>query len=107
MRNPGFGETNLGAVAGAVAGSFGGLLAVGLPPAILDRNVTRLFHTPVLTFIAWLVCLGLGWVIGGQIGPRLGERFQSARVEYIAGALGGLVPVVLIVLWSWYMSVPH
>lgn len=107
MRKPGFGETNLGAVAGAVAGSFGGLFAVGLPPAILERDISRLFHTPIFTFIGWLVCLAAGWVIGGQIGPRLGEKYKSDRIEYIGGAIGGLIPVVLVALWSWHMSVSH
>jgi hypothetical protein len=73
----------------------------------LERNPRELFHTPILTFIAWLVCLGLGWVIGGQIGPRLGEKFQSPRVEYIGGVAGGLIPVILITLWSWYMKTAH
>jgi len=107
MRKPGFGESNLGAVAGAVSGSIGGLLAIGLPPAILERDVTRLFHTPILTFIGWLVCLFAGWIIGGQTGPRVGDKYKSDRMEYIGGALGGLIVVVLIALWSWRMSVPH
>jgi len=93
--------------AGAVAGSIGGLLAVGIAPAIVDRNLTRLFHTPILTFISWLVCLSAGWILGGQIGPRLGDKFKSDRVEYAGGALAGLIPVVLVALWSWYMATSH
>ena len=30
MRNPGFGETNLGALSGAVVGAIGGLFAIGI-----------------------------------------------------------------------------
>ena len=103
MRKPSIGEYNLGAVAGAVVGSIGGLFAVGLPPAILARNPTLLLGTPILGLLSWLVSGLLGWFLGGQVGPRLGEKFDSQQVELLGGALTGLVPVVSIILWSWYM----
>jgi len=36
---PGLGEPNLGALVGAVVGAIGGLFAVGIAPAIIDRNL--------------------------------------------------------------------
>jgi hypothetical protein len=104
MRKPSLGEYNLGAVAGAVVGSIGGLFAVGLPEAILHRNPALLFGTPILGLLAWLVSGLLGWFLGGQAGPRLGEKFNSQQAEILGGALAGLVPVVSIAVWSWYMA---
>ena len=106
-RNPGFGEMNLGAVAGAVVASIGGLFALGIAPAILARNPALLFGTPILGLISWLVCLPVGWLIGGQIGPRLGFAFRSPRAEAVGGAIGGFIPVLLIGLFGWYMAVRH
>jgi hypothetical protein len=103
MRKPPIGEYNLGALAGAVIGSIGGLFAVGLPPAILARNPALLFGTPILGLISWLVSGVLGWLLGGQIGPRLGEKYGSQQSEIVGGALAGLIPVMSIILWSWYM----
>jgi hypothetical protein len=104
VHKPGFGEMNLGAIAGAVVGSIGGLFAIGVGPAIASRNIARLFETPILGLVSWVVCLAFGWFIGGQVGPRLGQRFKNERAEIIAGAGAGLIPVVLIGLLGWHMA---
>jgi hypothetical protein len=103
MRKPSLGEYNLGALAGAVVGSIGGLFAVGLPPAVHARNPALLFGTPMLGMLSWLLSGLLGWFLGGQAGPRLGEKYRSQQAELFGGGLAGLVPVVSITLWSWYM----
>jgi uncharacterized membrane protein len=103
MRRPPIGEYNLGALAGAVVGSIGGLFAIGLPPAILHRNPAFLLGTPILGLICWLVCGVVGWYIGGQVGPRLGEKYGSQQAETVGGALAGLIPVAGIILLSWYI----
>jgi hypothetical protein len=103
MRKPSFGEASVGAVAGAVVGAIGGLFAVGIPPAIIERSWSELFRTPMLVFICWLISTPAGWTIGGQLGPRLADRLKSPRAEIVGGALGGLVPVTLISLWAWWM----
>jgi hypothetical protein len=105
MRKPPLGEYNLGALAGAIVGSIGGLFAIGVVRAVLAKNIALLFSTPILGMISWIVCGVLGWLLGGQIGPRLGEKYYSQRAEMLGGALGGLIPVVLVVLWALYMSV--
>jgi hypothetical protein len=107
MNRRGFGEPNLGAIVGAIVGSFGGLFAVGIPPAILYGSVARLLATPILALISWMLCLVSGWFIGGSVGDRLGQKFRSQRAEIIGGALGGLFPVILVTLWSWYMVRPR
>ncbi len=103
MRKPAFGEINLGALAGAVVASIGGLFAIDIPNAIIGGSLTLLLSTPTLSVLCWLLNLPVGWIIGGQIGPRIGEKYASERAEMIGGALGGLIPVVLLVLWGWYM----
>jgi len=72
MRRPAFGEANMGALAGAVIGAIGGLFAIGIGPAIASQNIRLLVGTPILAIVSLLLCGPLGWLIGGQIGPRLG-----------------------------------
>ncbi len=95
----------MGAMAGAVIGAIGGLFAIGIGPAIAHGNIRFLVGTPILAIISLLVCGPLGWLIGGQIGPRLGGKFNTQRAETIGGVIGGLVPVILVALWGWYMTV--
>jgi hypothetical protein len=104
MIKPPLGEYNMGALAGAVVGSIGGLFAIGLVRAILGRNIALLLAMPILGVVSWLVCGIAGWLVGGQIGPRLGEKYYSQRVEILGGALGGVIPVLLVALWAWYKS---
>jgi hypothetical protein len=94
----------MGALAGAVVGSIGGLFAIGVVRAILGRNLALLLATPLLGLISFLVCGVAGWLVGGQVGPRLSEKFYSQRVEILGGAMGGLVPVLLVAAWALYMS---
>lgn len=107
MKGPRFGEVNLGAAAGAVVGAIGGLFAVGIAPAIIGKNASLLIGTPLLALFSCLICGPLGWVIGGQVGPRLAELFKNQRIEVVGGVVGGLIPVVVIALWAWYMVTPH
>jgi hypothetical protein len=107
MRKPTLGETNLGALAGAVVGGVGGLFAAGIAPALIEKKLFLLFGMPRLGLVCWLVSLPLGWLLGGQLGPRVGSFLRSPRAELLGGVLGGLVPVTLIALWGWYMVTPH
>jgi hypothetical protein len=107
MQNPTIGESNLGALVGAVVGAIGGLFAVGIAPALITGHLARLFAYPKIGLICWLTSGAVGWLIGGQLGPRLGYKFNHTRAEVVGGVLGGLVPVVIIALWGWYMVTPH
>ncbi len=107
MRKPSFGETNLGALVGAIVGSVGGLFAVGIAPAIVGRSLALLFATPILSLASWIVSGCLGWMIGGQLGPRIGSWLRTQKGEVIGGVIGGLIPVASIALWAWYMVRPH
>jgi hypothetical protein len=98
-----FGRPNLGGMAGAVVGAIGGLFALGVIPAIIMRDVRLVFNTPILNLFCWLISLPVGWFMGGLLGRPLGARFRSERVEIAGGAVGGLVPVVLILLLGWYL----
>jgi hypothetical protein len=106
MTKPPVGQYSLSAVVGAIVGSIGGLFAIGLVRAILGRNLALLFSTPILGLMSWVVCGAVGWVLGGQIGPRCAEKFDSPQAELIGAGIGGLVPVLLVILWAWHMT-PH
>lgn len=102
MKGPGFGEANLGALAGAVTGAIGGLFAVGIPTAILYHDRNMLLAFPSFNLLSFAICGVGGWVLGGQIGPRAGAKFQHSRVEIVAGGFGGLIPVLLVFFWRWH-----
>ena len=101
IRKPGFGEGNLGAVAGAVTGAVGGLLAVGLPLAIVGRDPALLVVFRSLAVFGFILCVPTGWLLGGQIGPRCQGVFGQRHGEIIGGILGGLVPVTAMMIWAW------
>jgi hypothetical protein len=100
---PGWGESNLGALVGAVVGATVGLFAVGIARAILSHKVSYLVGTPIVGAISMVLSGPIGWLLGGQFGPRLGEKYDTQRAEIVGGVLGGLVPVVLLALLAWYM----
>ena len=104
MREVALGETNLGAVAGAVVAGIGGLFAIDLAWAIMEHDPKLLFQTPTLSLISWLVCVPVGWLLGGQIGPRVGEPLRSQRAESVAGGVGGLVPVLIVAGIGWILA---
>jgi hypothetical protein len=95
---------SLSAMAGAIVGSIGGLFAIGLVRAILGHNLALIFDFPILGLISWIVCGGAGWFLGGWIGPWCGGKFGSYQAELLGGALGGLIPVILLAIWAWHMT---
>jgi hypothetical protein len=107
MMKPQLLQPSLGAIVGTIVGSIGGLFALGIAPAILTRDPSMFRATPVLSVICWLVSGGVGWVLGGQLGLRLNERFDHRNAEVTGGIVGGLIPIVLIALWGWYVVTPH
>lgn len=101
---PRLGESNLGALVGVVVGATGGLFAAGIVPAIIAKNPALLVRYPIVGILCLLVGGAAGWLIGGQLGPRFGARLNTPRAEMAGGAVGGLIPVVIIALWGWYMK---
>jgi hypothetical protein len=101
---PRLGEMNLGALVGTVVGATGGLFAVGIAPAIMARNIALLFLYPIIGVFCMVVGGLVGWLVGGQLGPRFGTKYDTQRAEIAGGVVGGMVPVVLIALWGWYMK---
>ena len=90
-----------------MVGAIGGLFAVDVASAIIDKDPTRLISTPRLSLLCWIVSLPIGWLIGGQLGPRLRDALRSPLAEIIGGGLGGLVPVIALGLWGWYLVTLH
>jgi hypothetical protein len=107
MNKPRFGETNLGAIVGAAVGSICGLFAVGVAPAMLDHDLKELFTARNFGLAGFIVSAPVGWLIGGQLSPRLEHWFGERVGSIVGGTIGGLVPVVCIALWSWYLVTRH
>jgi hypothetical protein len=91
-------------MAGAVVGGIGGLFALGVAPAIATRNASYLVGMPILGLASLVACGILGWLLGGQFGPRVGAMFNSQKAEIIGGGLSGLIPVCFVALFGWYMT---
>jgi hypothetical protein len=98
------GEYSLSAVIGAVVGSIGGLFAIGTVRAILGHNIVLIFRFPILGLLSFIICGLAGWMLGGQLGPRCGQWFRSYQAELLGGVLGGLIPVLGVAIWAWYMT---
>jgi uncharacterized membrane protein YbhN (UPF0104 family) len=107
MMPPHDGKAHIGALAGAIVGAIGGLFALGLAHSILERNPAFLLATPMLSLVSWVISGLSAWFLGGAVGPLMGKLFKSQKAEAIGGAFAGLVPVVLIALWGWYMVTRH
>lgn len=103
MKKPGWGEASLGAMVGAVVGAVGGLVAVGLPWAIVKGDIRALADARMLGIIGLMVSAPVGWLTGGQIGPRFEVLLSERGAGITGGILGGLVPVTGFFLWGWYL----
>jgi len=86
-----------------VVAGIGGLFAIGIAEVVIHRDVSLFLRTPILNMLSWLVCMPLGWVLGGQIGPRVGEVFRNARAEIVGGVIGGTIPILAVAALGWYL----
>jgi hypothetical protein len=107
MRKPGIGEANLGAMVGVIVGAMGGLVAVAIPLAILRGDIKALSEARTIGLIGFFVSSTFGWLIGGQIAPRLEGLLGERKAGILGGILGGLVPVAGFALWGWYLITPR
>lgn len=104
MNQPPIGQANLAALIGGSIGSITGLFAIGMMPAILEGDVRRLMLYPNLSLFCFFIGGGIGWLVGGQIGPRLEKPRALQRAHIIGGILGGLIPFAGLVLAGWLLS---
>lgn len=102
-RRPSISEANLGALVAAVIASIGGLFALGIAPAIIARDPRWLAQFPKLNVISFFLCGVAGWLLGGQIGPRLERFFGEKNGNIVGGIIGGLLPVAVMVGMGWYL----
>jgi hypothetical protein len=107
MKKPRFAEANLGALVGVVVGAVGGLFALSIARAILGHDAGLLLATSFLNVVCWLLSGVVGWIVGGQLGPRCQRFVPAERGEVIGGVLGGLAPVIFFALLGWYLVALH
>jgi len=103
-RKPSFAEPNLAAMIAAVIGSICGLFALGIAPALITGNPRFLAAVPTLNVICFFLCGVFGWLLGGQLGPRLEGLFGEKNGYIIGGILSGLLPVLAVIAFGWYMA---
>lgn len=106
MKKPRIGEGSLGAVVGAVVGAVGGLIAVTIPYAIVTRDLHALSAARTLGLIGFFVSTPVGWLLGGQIGPRLEGLLRERAAGIVGGLIGGLIPVGGFIYWGWRLISP-
>lgn len=92
MREPSFGKENLGAVIGAVLGSFGGLMGVAIPLVIMTRNVTDLSAARTFGIIGFFVGTPVGWFAGGYIAHWFAGKLPAREAGILGGIIGGFLP---------------
>ena len=110
LHKPSLGEANLSALIASVIGSIGGLFALGLIPAIIARNPEFLAVAPKMNILSFFICGGAGWLLGGQIGPRIVGPLTEKNGWIVGGIIGGLLPVSGVALMGWYLAsqpAPH
>lgn len=103
-RRPTIGEANLAALIAAVIACIGGLFALGIAPSVITKNIQFLVATPTLNVISFFLCGSLGWLIGGQLGPRLQGIFGEQGGLIAGGIIGGLLPFAGMVGAGWYLA---
>jgi hypothetical protein len=103
MREPEAGKENLGAVIGAVTGAVGGLFAVVTPLAIINRNIRELGSARTLGIVSFMVCVPVGWFVGGRVSHALVKKLGNRKASIVGGLIGGLLPVIGFALWGWYL----
>ena len=104
IRKPTFGQANLAALIALGTGSIFGLFALGSIPAVVAREPQFLAVAPTMNIISFFVCGGVGWFLGGQIGPRLEGLLGDQKGHIAGGIIGGLVPVSIVAGYGWYLA---
>jgi hypothetical protein len=97
------GQANLAALIGGSIGSITGLFAMGIMPAILEHDLHRLMSQPNLSLFCFFVGGVVGWLAGGQIGPRIEKPRAVPRAHIVGGVIGGLIPFGCLVLLGWFL----
>ena len=96
-----------GGLAGAIVAGVGGLFAFGVARAIFYKDLSLVFRLPMLGMLCLLVSGPVGWFLGARLGSFLGRRLHSGPCEIVGGIVAGLVPVSVVLLLGWYLTVPH
>ncbi len=104
INKPSFGQANLAALIALAVGSILGLFALGSIAAIVAREPQWLAVAPKANIFSFFVCGAVGWLLGGQIGPRLEKLLGLRNGHIVGGIVGGLVPVAIVAGYGWYLA---
>jgi len=97
------GQANLAALIGGSVGSITGLFAMGIIPALLEKDLHRLMTQPNLSLFCFFIGGVIGWLVGGQVGPRIEKARAPQRAHIVGGTIGGLIPFAGFVLLGWFL----
>lgn len=100
---PPLGQANLAALIGGSVGSITGLFAMGIIPALMEKDLHRLMTQPNLSLFCFFIGGVIGWLVGGQIGPRIGNPRTGQRAHIMGGVLGGLIPFISFLALGWFL----
>ena len=104
INKPSFGQANLAALIALAVGSILGLFALGSIAAIVAREPQWLGVAPKANIFSFFACGTVGWLLGGQIGPRLEKLLGLRNGHIVGGIVGGLVPVAIVAGYGWYLA---
>jgi len=104
IRKPTFGQANLAALIALAIGSILGLFALGSIPAVVAREPQFLAVAPTMNIICFFASGVAGWLLGGQIGPRLEKPLGSRNGHIVGGIISGLIPVGIVAACGWYLA---
>jgi hypothetical protein len=103
MKPGGLWEPNLGALIGTSIGSISGLFAIGIMPAILEKNAGLMIAHPSIGLCCFFLGGACGWLAGGGLGAKLARPPQTQSGYVLGGLIGGSLPFAAFVLLGWFL----
>lgn len=96
-------ETTLASMIGSILGSIPGLFAIGVIPAILEREPRLVLAHPTIGLLCFVVGGVFGWFVGGSLGWRLGKPHGTPQSQVTGGVIAGTLPLIAFLVLGWLL----